>query len=407
MSHTIHKLTATRIARTTRPGYYGDGAGLYLQVTVAGVKSWVFRYMRLGRARFMGLGPLHTVSLADARLRAMGCRKQLLDGIDPIDAKHSLQTEKQLAAITTKTFDECAKAYIAAQQPGWKNAKHASQWTNTLETYASPVLGKLPVAKIDTALVMKVLEPIWYTKTETASRVRGRIESILDWAAVHKYRSGENPARWKGHLDVLLPQRTKVQKVTHHPALPFNEIGTFISLLHEQSGTAAQALELLILTVARTSEIIFAEPAEFDLVTKHWTIPEGRMKKEKEHRIPLSARAIAILKPFLDEARRTGRQHAFPGGKVDQPLSNAAMSAVLDRMGIDPNQATVHGFRSTFRDWAGETTSHTREVIEAALSHQLPDKAEAAYARGDLFIKRARLMHDWAEFCNAKVTEKL
>lgn len=400
MGHTIHKLTATRIARTTRPGYYGDGGGLYLQITSAGVKSWVFRYMLVGRARFMGLGPLHTISLAEARVHALDCRKQLLLGIDPLDAKHNEQTERRLAAVKSKTFDECSKAYIEAQQAGWKSAKHAAQWTNTLATYASPVFKKLPVAKIDTALVMKVLEPIWYTKTETASRVRSRIELVLDWAGVHKYRSGENPARWKGHLDMLLPKRSKVQKVIHHPALLYPQIGTFVAALREQPGTAARALEFLILTATRTSEIIYAEAAEFDLGAKHWTIPEGRMKKEKEHRIPLSARALAIIKPFIDAARRAGRQHVFPGGKIDQPLSNAAMSAVLDRMGIDPENATVHGFRSTFRDWAGETTHHAREVIEAALSHQLEDKAEAAYARGTLFAKRMHLMNDWAKYCN-------
>lgn len=400
MPRLLHKLSATRVAHATKKGYYADGGGLYLQVTSSGLKSWIFRYMRDGRARFMGLGALHTVSLADARMRALDCRRQLLDDIDPIDARKAAALATRATQALRRTFDDCSKAYIDAHRPGWKNAKHADQWTNTLATYASPFFGKVTVDLIDTELVMKALTPIWTSKTETASRVRNRIEIILDWATVHRYRKGDNPARWKGHLDKLLPKRSKVQKVEHHPALPYREIGTFIADLRKQSGTAARALEFLILAVGRTNELILAEPAEFDLSNKQWTIPEGRMKKEKEHRVPLPDRAVEIIAPFIEDARQAGRRYVFAGGKPGKPLSNAAMSAVLKRMGISPEYATVHGFRSTFRDWAGETTPHAREVVEAALSHKLPDKAEAAYARGDLFRKRIRLMEDWAKYCD-------
>lgn len=356
--------------------------------------------MRDGQARFMGLGPLHTISLAEARTRALECRKSLIDGADPIDTRRAAQLEARNARAKRKTFDECAEAYIKTHRPGWKNAKHADQWTNTLKTYASPFFGRLTVDLIDTDLVMKALTPIWGSKTETAARVRNRIELILDWAAVHKYRKGENPARWKGHLDKLLPKRSKVQKVEHHPALPYPEIGTFIANLRKQAGDGARALEFLILTAGRTGELIFAEANEFDLTASLWTIPEGRMKKEKEHRIPLPARAIEIITPFVEDARQCGRRYVIPGGKPAKPLSSAAMSAVLKRMDILPTYATVHGFRSSFRDWAGETTHHPREVIEAALSHKLPDKAEAAYARGDQFLKRTSLMQDWAVYCD-------
>ncbi|QIF09203.1 tyrosine-type recombinase/integrase [Ralstonia mannitolilytica] len=386
-----------KVAKTTEPGLYADGGGLYLQITKTGGKSWLFRYMRNGRARGMGLGPLHTISLADARNRALDCRRQLLDGVDPIDARDAERTTQKAAAANEVTFESCALAYINAHRAGWKNAKHAEQWANTLATYAYPVFESLPVAAINTALVMRVLEPLWTSKTETASRLRGRIESVLDWATVRGYRTGDNPARLKGHLDTLLPKRSRVQKVQHHKALPYADLAEFMTTLRAQEGAAARALELLILTATRTSEVIGAQWHEIDLDGAVWTIPARRMKMGKEHRIPLSNRAIAIIK-----AQQALQQddYVFPGARYGRPLSNMAMLQLLERM--DRKDITVHGFRSTFRDWAGETTNYPREVCEAALAHGIKDKAEAAYARGDLFQKRAKLMEDWSTFAGTR-----
>jgi len=385
-----------KIVKTTKPGLYGDGNGLYLQITIAGVKSWMFRYMLAGKARGMGLGPVHTIGLAEARAKALDCRRLLLDGIDPLDAKTAKRAEQKIADAKNVTFEECAKAYIDAHRTGWKNAKHADQWTNTLTTYAYPVFKSLPVATVDTTLVMKVLEPIWTTKTETATRVRGRIESILDWATVRGYRAGENPARLKGHLDTLLPRRSRVQTVKHHPALPYAELPKFMKALHAEDGIAALALKLLILTATRTNEVIGATWPEFKLDEGIWVIPAERMKMRKEHRVPLSTAAVELVK--AQEKVKQG-DYVFPGGRNKKPLSNMAMLQLLERMKRD--DITVHGFRSTFRDWAGETTHYPREVCEAALAHGIKDKAEAAYARGDLFEKRRALMQDWAAYANA------
>jgi integrase len=364
-----------------------------LKITAAGVKSCLFRYLRAGKARGMGLVPLHTVGLAEARTLALDCRRLLLDDIDPIDSRNSERTAKRVAQANEMTFKQCASKYIEAHRAGWKNKKHADQWTNTLTTYAYPVFDSLPVSAIDTTLVMKVLQPIWTTKTETASRIRGRIESVLDWATVRGYRAGENPARLKGHLDTLLPKRSRVQKVKHHPALPYAELGAFTKTLGEEAGIAARALEFLILTATRTNEVIGATWNEFNLDEAIWTIPPERMKMHKEHRVPLSGRAISILKAQL--ATHQG-SYVFPGARYGKPLSNMAMLQLLERM--ERNDITVHGFRSTFRDWAGETTSYPREVCEAALAHGIKDKAEAAYARGDLFVKRSAMMQHWADF---------
>lgn len=292
------------------------------------------------------------------------------------------------------TFKQCAQAYIKAHEAGWKNDKHIAQWTSTLERYVYPTMGALPVAAIDTGLVMKCLEPIWTAKTETASRVRGRIESILDWAAVRKYRLGENPARWKGHLDHLLPSRAKMQKSDHHAALPYDQIGSFMLDLAQQEGNGARALELAILTATRTSEVLGAIWDEFDLDKKIWTIPANRMKAGKEHRIPLSDSALAILEK--QKASKVG-EYIFFGQRDKKPLSNMAMLMVLRRMKRD--DLTAHGFRSTFRDWVAERTSYPAEVAEMALAHAVSDKVEAAYRRGDLFEKRVQVMRDWAVFC--------
>src|SRR5262245_52959310 len=351
MPRMIGKLTALKVDKAKEPGMYGDGGGLYLRVTPDRAKNWVFRFMLNGRARWMGMGPLHTVSLLEARKRASEHRLQRHDGIDPIEARRVKRLQARLDAAKTKTFKECADGYIKAHHAGWRNAKHADQWKATLATYAEPLIGKLSVQAIDTALVLKCLEPIWAAKPETAGRVRGRIEAVLDWATAREYRQGENPARWRGHLDKLLPARSKVRKVEHHAALPYAEVPTFLVAVREQQGIAARALEFTILTAARTGETIGARWSEFDLLDKIWTVPAGRMKGQREHRIPLSARALAILQEMQALRRASDADgFVFPGGRLGKPLSNMAMTELLRRMnrvGI-----TVHGFRSSFRDWA-------------------------------------------------------
>jgi integrase len=383
-----------------KPGMYGDGGGLYLQVSAAGTKSWSFRFMLHAKAREMGLGPLHTVSLAEAREKAREQRKLLLDGIDPIEDRKARRAGERLAAANSMTFQQCAERYIAAQKTGWKSPKHAAQWPATLSAYVYPVFGSLPVQSIDVALVTKALEPIWRTKPETASRVRGRIEAVLDWATVREYRKGDNPARWRGHLDKLLPSRTKVRNIKHHPALPYDEVGEFIAELRQQRSIAARVLEFLILTAGRTGEVIGARWDEFNLAEKVWTIPAERMKGNREHRVPLSHTALAII-DSMKAARVGGSEYAFPGGRIGKPLSSMAMLKLLKRLGRD--DLTAHGFRSTFRDWAAERTNYPREVAEMALAHTVGDKVEAAYRRGDLFTKRRRLMDEWARHCSRNV----
>ena len=391
----INRLTALQVQKLSKPGYHADGAGLHLCVKATGGKSWIFRYRYGGKEREMGLGPLHTVSLAEAREKALAQRKMLLDGVDPLAAKHASEVQRKLAEASVITFDTAATSYIASHRAGWKNEKHAEQWTNTLTTYASPVFGSLPVADITTPLVLRVLEPIWTTKTETASRVRGRVEKILDWCKTQGYRTGDNPAAWRGHLENLLSAPQKTKKVEHHPALPWREIGAFMQALRTMPGTAALATEFIILTNCRTSEAIEARWAEIDMGEKRWTIPAARMKAAKEHTIPLSDAALAVLQRLKAETKEG--EFVFPGGKKNTPLSNMACLALLKRMGR--SDLTVHGFRSSFRDWAGEATAHPREVIEHAMSHQLKDKAEAAYQRGSLLERRRVLMADWANYC--------
>lgn len=397
----IGKLSALKVKRLKKPGYYPDGGSLWLQISKFGTKSWVFRFTLGGRSREMGLGSLHTVSLADARKAAEQCRKLRLDGIDPIEHRRAKRAAERLEAASAMPFDACAEAYIGAHEAGWRNAKHAAQWRSTLKTYVSPVFGRLPVQSIDVALVMKALEPIWNTKTETASRVRGRIEAVLDWAAARGYRRGDNPARWRGHLQNLLPRRSKVQRVEHHAALPYTEIGEFIRELRTQDGVAAAALEFLIMTVTRTSETIGATWDEIDLDGGVWKIPADRIKTDKEHRVPLSPATKTILRR-MNKARRN--RYVFPGVGSDRHLSNMAMLALLKRM--KRSNLTVHGFRSTFRDWAAEQTNYPREVAEMALAHAVSDKVEAAYRRGDLFKKRQRLMGEWGRYCGSPVAKR-
>ena len=344
----------------------------------------------------MGLGPVDVIPLAEARKRAAEYRRLRHDGIDPIEARRSQRDQKKLEAAKSMTFDACAAAYMEAHRPGWRNGKHRDQWRNTLTSYASPVFGSLPVQAVDVALVMKALEAIWQSKPETASRLRGRIEAVLDWATVRGYRRGENPARWRGHLDKLLPPRAKIQKVEHHRALPYNDIADFTAALRDQQGIAAHALEFLILTAARTGEIIGARWDEFNLDDRIWVIPGARMKAGREHRVPLSAPALDVLRK-MQEIRES--EFVFPGGKKGKPLSNMAMLELLKRMGR--NDLTAHGFRSTFRDWAAERSNFPREVVEMALAHTIENKVEAAYRRGDLFQKRRQLIEAWARFCKS------
>lgn len=415
MGSGLNKLSAARVAKYSQPGYLIDGGGLYLQVaprtakrstdkkrpaTGEVTKSWVFRYRdrtNHKKVHELGLGPFPDVSLDEARTKASELRKTLCEGNDPKAERDAKRAEKKAEATKGMTFDEAAAACIADKRSGWKNAKHADQWNNTIATYVSPKIGSLPVAVIDLPLIRKVLDPIWTSKNETASRVRQRMETVLAWATVSGFRTGENPARWRGHLDNLLPKPSKVQKGEHHPALPYAEIGKFMTALHGQSGIAALALEFTVLTAARTGEVIAARWGELDQEKLIWTVPAERMKAGKEHTVPLSARAAEIVKELW---RTREGEYVFPGGKADAPLSNMAMSANLKRMGR--TEITVHGFRSTFRDWAGEQTNFPREIIEHALAHQLKDKAEAAYSRSTPPEKRRKLMEAWAQYCAIK-----
>lgn len=400
MAQVIDRLSAMKANRLKAPGMYLDGGGLYLQVSGDGDKrinkSWIFQFKLKGRTRQMGLGSFQLIGLAEAREKAKEARRQLLEGVDPLEARNAARVEKKLEEAKAVLFEDCGDRYVAAHKAGWKNQKHIDQWTSTLKTYVYPVIGALPVQKVETAQVMDVIEPIWTTKNETAVRIRGRIEAILGWAKVRGYRQGENPARWKDHLDKLLPKPSKVRKKKHHPALPYDEIATFMAKLRRQDGMAARALEFTILTAARTTETLESEWKEIEEKELAWLVPEGRMKGERAHRVPLSAPAWAVISNRkLD--REAGEKLIFPAAKKGERLSENAMLAVLDRMGY--GHVTVHGFRSTFRDWAGDCTNHPEEVAELALAHANADETEAAYRRSDAFKKRRALMDDWAVFC--------
>jgi integrase len=399
-------LTAAKV-KTAAPGRYGDGNGLYLYVRSAETRFWLFRYTpRGGKMREMGLGRAGfdkgDVTLADARDRAANLHKMVRDGVDPLAKREAdaaeAAAEAQRAAIKGITFRTVAERYLAAHADAWRNPKHRAQWRSTLDTYAHPHVGDLPVGDVATEHVLAALEPIWRTKPETATRMRGRIESVLDYATSRAWRQGENPARWRGHLASLLPARGKIAPVEHHAALPWAEVGAFLIALRKQPGFAARALEFAILTAARSGEVLGARWGEVDLLAKVWTVPGRRMKAGREHRVPLSAPALTLL-GAMAELRTTDSPDApiFPGAVPGRQLSIMAMTMVSRRM--KRGDLTVHGFRSCFRDWVGETTNTPREVAEAALAHVLGDKTEAAYARGDLFEKRRRVMDDWATFC--------
>ena len=396
----INRLSAVQVKSLKKKGLHSDGGGLYLRISDSGTKGWVFRYSLNKKARRMGIGSLQTVSLAEARIEAEQCRKLLHERVDPIEHRKSKRGRQGADTAKFMTFKDCAEAYIKAHSAGWKNAKHVSQWQNTLNTYAYPLLGELPVTEVDVGLVLKVLEPIWKTKTETASRVRARIENVVDWASARDLRTGSNPARWKGRLDKLLPPRARVQKVIHHPALPYEDISSFMVDLRLREAISARGLEFIILTAARTGEVLGAKWSEINLDKKVWTIPDVRMKMEAEHRIPLSPDALAVLKAMKEIA---SSDYVFPGRDYNRPLSNMAFLQLIKRMGH--GDITVHGFRSTFRDWAAERTAYPREVAEMALAHAIENKVEAAYRRGDLFEKRSRMMGDWASFCRTMKPE--
>jgi integrase len=386
----LNRLSARFVATATAPGYYADGGNLNLQVSDTGSKSWIFRYELAGQQHEMGLGSASDFSLAHARERARAQRRLLTDGIDPIEHRDAQRVRKVAEANTAPIFTECAARYIAAHRAAWRNPKHADQWEATIATYAEPVIGKLPVHQVDTEHALEILEPIWTTKHETARRLRARIEHILDWAKVRKYRDGDNPFRLRGHLDKLLAKISKKRRVKHHPALPYAQLGAFMEKLQAEPGVAPRALEFAILTCARTGEVIGAKPEEFDLGKAIWTVPAERMKAGKEHRVPLSKRAIEIVKAM------SAGEYVFPGRDPKAPLSNMAMLEVLRRM--ERADLTTHGFRSTFKDWAAESTNYPNIVSEMALAHTVSDEVEAAYRRGDLFEKRRRLMAEWANY---------
>ena len=409
--------TAKHPSNSQRPVRFGDGDSLYLQVARGGTKSWLFRYTLRGKAREMGLGPVGeppaAVPLAKARTLAGEARALLRDGRDPLVEREAVRAARQRAEVEAgeRTFRAAAAALVDSKRPGWRNAKHAAQWLATLEAYAFPAIGDLPVAAVETDEVLRVLRPIWERIPETASRVRQRMEAVLDAARVKGWRTGENPARWKGHLAGELPQPQKVKRVRHRPALAWQDMGAFMATLAERDGISAQALRFVILTAARTGEVRGMRWREVDLDAKVWVVPGDRMKAGKLHRVALSPAAVAVLaevRPLMKQSSDL----VFPGGRRDKPLSDMALSEAVRRMNeggeegepqrwrdAEGRAVVPHGFRSTFRDWAGETRPEGREVVEAALAHTVKDKAEAAYARSDLLEKRRTLMDAWAEQC--------
>lgn len=391
MPKEIDRLSDAKARKNLKPGWYCDGRGLYLQVSKWESKSWVFRYKFAGRERRMGLGAYHDISLSEARELARECRNQLKQGFDPIELRLDRKRSQEIERLKDKTFKECATAYIESRKPEWTNAKHSWQWTRSLEQYAYPVLGDLLVQQIDLNLVLEVLEPIWTVKTETATRVRQRIEAVLDWSTVRDYREGPNPARLKGHLDKVLPERSKIARVVHQAAMDYRDLPEFYRSLCQQSSISALALRFIILTVSRSNETRSSRIGEIDENT--WIVPEERTKSKREHRVPLSKEALKVLdlaSPFL----RGG--YIFSGTGRSKGISDTAVRNILKS---SYPELTVHGFRSTFRDWVAEQTSYQPELAEKALGHVLRDKVEAAYQRGDLFEKRRCLMDSWANYC--------
>jgi len=392
MAREMNRLPPRAAATIVEPGRYADGGGLYLVVGKGQSRKWVFRFKWRGRLVDMGLGSASSVTLAKARERAGDARKLLVDGINPLEAKRADQA--------VPTFGEVADRLVSDLGPQWRNEKHRAQWKTTLEKDAAK-LRPLPVDKVETADVLAVLKTIWSTKPETASRLRGRIERVLDAAKAKGFRSGENPARWRGHLDHLLPKRQKLTR-GHHAALPFEQVPRFIAELRSRDAVAGIALEFAIYTAARSGEVRNATWGEIDLAAKVWTVPADRMKAGREHRVPLSARAVEILEKARDLSSGEPDAVVFPGIKSGSSLSDAAFDRLLKRMGFKGGELTPHGFRSSFRDWAGEASTFPRELAEAALAHVVGDTTERAYRRGDALEKRRKMMDAWARFCEPK-----
>lgn len=400
MPKRAQELSALEVKRLVAPGFHSVGgvAGLALYVKPSGTRSWVLRVVIGAKRRDIGLGAYPEVTLADARDTARKMKQQIRDGIDPVEHRRELASRLLAAQTVGMTFDECAAAYIKAHRDGWKSPKHAAQWGSTLRLYASPVIGAMLARHVETPHVLRILEPIWSEKTETATRLRARIELVLDWATVRKERDGLNPARWRGHLDKLLPKPSKVADRGHHAALPWHQIGAFMAYLAEIDGMGAAALRFAILTAARSGEVRGATWSEIDIEARTWTVPAERMKAGREHRVPLSDAALALLAGL---PRYVDNPLVFPGSKGRQ-ISDMTLSAVVRRLDVP---VTVHGFRSTFRDWAAESTAYPGDVVEMALAHTISNKVEAAYRRGDLFEKRRQLMQAWADYC-ARVETK-
>ncbi|MCM8857258.1 MAG: integrase arm-type DNA-binding domain-containing protein [Candidatus Thiodiazotropha sp.] len=408
----IHKLSQHKI-ETAGPGKYGDGAGLQLRVSTKGSKTWVLRYRLFDRYREMGLGTLYDVSLDEAREKAKKYRKWVLNDIDPMEERKRLRREAkekaQQESAPDPTFTTWAARYIRAHRRSWTNPKHGRQWVSTLKTYAKPIIGNKPVDQISTMDILNILKPIWYDKNETAKRIQGRIENILNYAAAHDYSNTQNPARWKGLLDNLLPKPSRINTIRHHPAMPYSEVSEFMAELSKKNSTSSLALQFLILNVSRTNEVLQARLKEIDLRSSMWTIPANRMKTRHEHRIPLSHAAMHILvRSGAAAAARIARNrdaYIFPGAREGRPLSNMALLQLMRKMGYGVNgnrgDYVPHGFRSAFRDWAGEVSSFPHHVAEMALAHTIQNKSEAAYRRGDLFDKRREMMTAWAEYIAA------
>lgn len=388
-------LSARKVETTKEPGLHADGGGLYLQVGRSGAKSWIFRYSFGGKRRDMGLGSLSAVSLAEARQKAQEAREGIAAGIDPIDSRKHVAAPLAVPEKPATTFRDVAEAYMEAHAPGWRNAKHAAQWASSLKGYAYPAFGDKAIDQIDTPDVMAALSPIWATKTETAYRLRGRIETVLGYAKVAGLRSGDNPARWKDHIDHMLPAKGAVAKTDHYASLPYPDLPAFMVRLQAQDGAGARALEFAILTACRTGEVLGARWDELDADLTLWTLPPARMKAGALHRAPLSAPARALLRRMA-----TVRQgdFVFTGARPGRPLSGNALLMLVRRLGV-ADVATPHGFRSTFRTWAAERTAYPADVCEAALAHTQGDKVVAAYQRGDLLEKRKALMADWGAYC--------
>lgn len=387
------ELSALQVSRLADPGHHAVGGvtGLYLYITPTGARSWVLRTLIAGKRRHMGLGAFPSVTLAMAREKARAARSEVEAGVDPIAARLEVVSKLKAEKRNAVTFESAAKAYIDAHGDSWKNSKHRAQWSSTLETYAFPVIGSLQTAHVTQSHVLAVLEPIWKTKNETAARLRGRIEAVLDWATVRGYREGENPARWKGRLDKLLPAPAKIQKTVHRKALPIDAVPQFMRDLRDKEGVTARALEFVVLTAARSGEVRGATWGEIDLDAAVWVVPGDRMKAGREHRVPLCTQAVELLKKM---PRFVGNEHVFPSPR-GKALSDMALLTIMRRMKVN---AVPHGFRSTFRDWVGERTDYPRELAEQALAHALVNKVEAAYRRGDALEKRRTMMQEWGNF---------